>query len=171
MTDLDVKTIMVYSDDVNAILKIKQADELMVQSVFNKIVRHCYAFGMTIKYSQTNLSKHRITMLRQHYADGIRADSTLKKLISISAGNNSMIMSEEIEVAGICSSSSSALELSNHNEACAYLKNYKIGLLLVRLPQMILAYHLIILSSQKNISRKNWLLSCITQSLTNKNWI
>jgi len=139
MTDLDVKTIMVYSDDVNAILKIKQADEMMVQSVFNKIVRHCYAFGMTIKYSQTNLSKHRITMLRQHYADGVRADSTLKKLISISAGNNSMIMSEEIEVAGICSSSSSALELSNHNEACAYLKNYKIGLLLVRLPQMILA--------------------------------
>jgi len=139
MTDLELKTIMVYSDDVNAILRIPQASEPMVQSVFQKIMKHCSKFGMTIKYSQTTLSKHRITMLRQHYADGIRADSSLKRLISMSAGNNPMLVSDEVEVAGICSASSSALELSNHNEACAYLKNYKMGLLLVRLPQMILS--------------------------------
>nr|QDB75017.1 MAG: RNA-dependent RNA polymerase [Cladosporium cladosporioides negative-stranded RNA virus 1] len=139
MTDVVVKTIMVYSDDVNAILTIKQASEPMVQSVFSKIMKHCDKFGMTIKYSQTMLSKHRVTMLRQHYADGIRADSTLKRLISVSAGNNPTIVSDEIEVAGICSSASSAMELSNHHEACAYLKNYKLGLLLCRMPQMILS--------------------------------
>jgi hypothetical protein len=140
MTDLDVKTIMVYSDDVNAIMKIKQASEAMVKSVFKKIMDHCSKFGMTIKYSQTNLSKHRVTMLRQHYADGIRADSTLKRLLAISAGNNSVIVSEELEVAGISSSAASALELTNHQEACTYLKNYKLGLLLSRLPQMILSH-------------------------------
>jgi hypothetical protein len=140
MTDLEVKTIMVYSDDVNAILKIKQASESMVKSVFKKIMNHCSKFGMTIKYSQTNLSKHRVTMLRQHYADGIRADSTLKRLLAISAGNNSAIVSEELEVAGISSSAASALELTNHQEACTYLKNYKLGLLLSRLPQMILSH-------------------------------
>jgi hypothetical protein len=139
MTDVVVKTIMVYSDDVNAILSIRQASEPMVQSVFSKIMKHCDKFGMTIKYSQTMLSKHRVTMLRQHYADGVRADSTLKRLISVSAGNNPTIVSDEIEVAGICSSASSAMELSNHHEACAYLKNYKLGLLLCRMPQMILS--------------------------------
>jgi len=139
MTDLDVPRIMVYSDDVNAIVKIRQASEPMVKSVFTKIMSHCSKFGMTVKYSQTTLSKHRITMLRQHYADGIRADSTLKRLLSVSGANNSALMSEELEIAGISSSSSSALELSNHNEACSYLKNYKIGLLLSRLPQMILS--------------------------------
>lgn len=139
MTDVVVKTIMVYSDDVNAILSIKQASEPMVKSVFSKIMKHCDKFGMTIKYSQTMLSKHRVTMLRQHYADGIRADSTLKRLISVSAGNNATIVSDELEVAGICSSASSAMELSNHHEACSYLKNYKLGLLLCRMPQMILS--------------------------------
>jgi len=138
MTDLTVKRIMVYSDDVDAILQIPQASEPMVQAVFQKIMTHCSKFGMTVKYSQTTLSKHRITMLRQHYADGIRADSTLKRLLAVSAGNNPVVISDELEVAGICSSSASALELSNHNEACAYLKNYKLGLLLSRLPQMVL---------------------------------
>jgi hypothetical protein len=140
MTDLEVKTIMVYSDDVDAVLSIKQATEPMVKSVFSKIMTHCSKFGMTVKYSQTTLSKHRITILRQHYANGIRADSSLKRLISISAANNAMLVSEELEVAGICSSASSALELSNHNEACSYLKNFKIGLLLARLPQIILSH-------------------------------
>jgi hypothetical protein len=139
MTDISVKTIMVYSDDVNAIVQIKQASEPMVKSIFSKIMSHCTKFGMTVKYSQTTLSKHRITMLRQHYADGIRADSTLKRLISVSAGNNPTIVADELEVAGICSSASSAMELSNHHEACSYLKNYKLGLLLSRLPQMILS--------------------------------
>jgi hypothetical protein len=139
MTDVNVKTIMVYSDDVNAIVQIKQASEPMVQSVFSKIMKHCSKFGMTVKYSQTMLSKHRITMLRQHYADGLRADSTLKRLISVSAGNNPTIVSDELEVSGICSSASSAMELSNHHEACSYLKNYKLGLLLSRMPQMILS--------------------------------
>nr|WON42279.1 RNA-dependent RNA polymerase [Actinidia fungus negative-stranded RNA virus 1] len=139
MTDLDVKKIMVYSDDVNAILKIRQASEPMVQSVFSKVMDHCSKFGMTVKYSQTTLSKHRITMLRQHYSDGIRADSTLKRLVSISAANNPVIVADELEVSGICSSASSAMELSNHNEACSYLKNYKLGLLSARLPQMLLS--------------------------------
>nr|WNM95033.1 MAG: RNA-dependent RNA polymerase [Diaporthe gulyae ophiovirus 1] len=138
MTDVIVKKIMVYSDDVNAIVGIPQASEPMVQSIFLKIMGHCSKFGMTVKYSQTTLSKHRITMLRQHYADGIRADSTLKRLLSISAGNNPVLVADELEVAGICSSASSALELSNHSEACCYLKNYKLGLLLVRLPHMVL---------------------------------
>jgi len=139
MTDIEVKTIMVYSDDVNAVIQVKQASEPMVKSIFSKIMKHCSKFGMTVKYSQTTLSKHRITMLRQHYADGIRADSTLKRLISISAGNNPTIVAEELEVAGISASAASAMELSNHHEACSYLKNYKLGLLLSRLPQMILS--------------------------------
>jgi len=48
-------------------------------------------------------------------------------------------MSEELEVAGICSSAASALEFSSHSETCCYLKNYKLGILLARLPQMILS--------------------------------
>lgn len=158
MTDLSVNKIMVYSDDVDAILKILQASEPMIQSVFQKIMHHCSKFGMTVKYSQTTLSKHRITMLRQHYANGIRADSTLKRLLSISAGNNPVLVADELEVSGICSSASSALELSNHNEACAYLKNYKLGLLLCRLPQMVL----------KNVDGQNMLsASELPKKLTN----
>jgi len=139
MTDLTIPKIMVYSDDVNAVVTIKQASEPMVQSVFLKIMNHCWKFGMIVKYSQTMMSKHRITILRQHYADGERADSTLKRLISMSAGNNPVLVSDELETAGISSASASALELSNHNEACSYLKNYKLGMLLVRLPDMILS--------------------------------
>jgi len=139
MTDIEIPEIMVYSDDVNAIIEIRQATEASVQATFNKIIKHCFKFGMIVKFSQTNLSKHRVTILRQHYADGIRADSTLKKLISTSGANNPMLMSEELEVSGICSSIASALELSNHSITCCYLKNYKIGLLLVRLPHMILS--------------------------------
>lgn len=139
MTDIEIRQIMVYSDDVNATIRIIQASEETVRAVFNKIIKHCLKFGMIVKFSQTNLSKHRITMLRQHYADGVRADSTLKKLISTSGANNPMVVSEEIEVSGICSSIASALELSNHNETCCYLKHYKIGILLARLPHIILS--------------------------------
>jgi hypothetical protein len=139
MTDVVIPTIMVYSDDVNAIIEITQATEATVQSVFNKIIKHCQKFGMLVKFSQTNLSKHRVTMLRQHYSDGVRADSTLKKLISTSAANNPMLYSDELEASGISSSIASALEMSNHSETCAYLKNYKLGLLTVRLPHMMLS--------------------------------
>jgi hypothetical protein len=139
MTDIDVDTIMVYSDDVNALLRIPQASTASMEATFNKITSHCIKFGMVAKMSQTNLSKHRVTMLRQHYADGQRADSTLKKLISTSGANNPMLFSESIEVAGICSSISSALEMTNHVDTCTYLKNYKIAVLLARLPHIILS--------------------------------
>jgi len=139
MTDLEIETIMVYSDDVNALLKIRQATTAGMEATFLKITRHCAKFGMMAKMGQTNLSKHRVTMLRQHYADGERADATLKKLISTSGGNNPMVFSESIEVSGICSSISSALEMTNHTDTCIYLKNYKIAVLLARLPYMILS--------------------------------
>jgi hypothetical protein len=140
MTDVEIPTIMVYSDDVNGLLKIDQPSDAHVQSIFNKITSHCFKFGMIVKMSQTNLSKHRVTMLRQHYADGVRADSTLKKLISASGSNNSVLHTESIEVDGICSSVSSAIEMTNHTLTCCYLKNFKIALLLARLPHMILAH-------------------------------
>jgi hypothetical protein len=138
MTDIDLPQIMVYSDDVNAITRIRQATEMSMQAMFSKIMKHCEKFGMIAKFSQTTLSKHRATMLRQHYAEGHRADSTLKRLMAVSGANNAMLMSEELEVAGICSSAASALEFSSHSETCCYLKNYKLGILLARLPQMIL---------------------------------
>jgi len=138
MTDIDLPQIMVYSDDVNAITKIRQATEMSMQAMFSKIMKHCEKFGMIAKFSQTTLSKHRATMLRQHYSEGHRADSTLKRLMAVSGANNAMLMSEELEVAGICSSAASALEFSSHSETCCYLKNYKLGILLARLPQMIL---------------------------------
>jgi len=140
MTDIEIPQIMVYSDDVNALVNIPQATGEQVQSIFNKISKHCIKFGMITKMAQTNLSKHRVTMLRQHYADGIRADSTLKKLISTSGANNPVLHSESVEIDGICSSVSSAVELTNHSLACCYLKNYKIGLILSRLPHMILKF-------------------------------
>jgi len=140
MTDLAIPQLMVYSDDVNAIIELKQPTEATLQSVFSKIMKHCMKFGMVAKMSQTTLSKHRATMLRQHYSEGYRADSTLKRLMAVSGANNGQLMSEELEVAGICSSAASALEFSNNSETCCYLKNYKIGLLLSRLPQMILAH-------------------------------
>nr|WGH72971.1 MAG: putative RNA-dependent RNA polymerase [Trichoderma hamatum mycoophiovirus 1] len=139
MTSIDLVTSMTYSDDVNAIIHIPQATEPTIQSMFKIIMNHFIKFGMIVKMSQTNLSKHRVTILRQHYADGIRSDSTLKKLISTSGANNPMLMADSLEVAGICSSISSALEMSNHMSTCIYLKNYKIGLLLARLPYMLLA--------------------------------
>nr|QUE49149.1 MAG: RNA-dependent RNA polymerase [Sclerotinia sclerotiorum ophiovirus like virus 1] len=138
-TDLDIPDLMVYSDDVNAVIKLTQPTEATLQSVFSKIMKHCIKFGMVAKFSQTTLSKHRATMLRQHYSEGFRADSTLKRLMAVSGANNPMVASEELEIAGICSSTASALEFSNHSETCCYLKNYKIGILLARLPQMILS--------------------------------
>nr|WLK77446.1 RNA-dependent RNA polymerase [Suillus luteus mycoophiovirus 1] len=139
MTSIELVTSMTYSDDIDAIIHLPQATEFTVQSTFKIIMNHFIKFGMIVKMSQTNLSKHRVTMLRQHYADGIRSDSTLKKLISTSGANNSMLMSDSLEVAGICSSIASALEMTNHVRTCIYLKNYKIGLLLARLPHMLLS--------------------------------
>jgi hypothetical protein len=139
MTDLDIPSIMVYSDDVNAIATIPQCTESTIQATFLKIMEHCIKFGMVAKMSQTNLSKHRATMLRQHYFKGVKADSTLKRLMSVSGVNNPMVMTEELEVAGICSSASSALENSNHSEACCFLKNYKLGVLLARYPHILLS--------------------------------
>jgi hypothetical protein len=139
MTSVDLVTSMTYSDDVNAIIKMPQATEATVQSTFESIMTHFMKFGMIVKMSQTNMSKHRVTMLRQHYADGVRSDSTLKKLISTSGANNSVLMADSLEVAGICSSISSSLEMSNHLTTCIYLKNYKLGILLARLPHMLLA--------------------------------
>jgi len=139
MTSIDVRKAMIYSDDVNAIITLPDANEHTVNKTFKEIISHCSKFGMTVKMSQTALSKHRITMLRQHFFDGMKSDSTLKKMISTSGANNPMIMSDEIEVAGICSSIASAMEGTNHSETCCYLKNFKLGLLTSRLPHSILS--------------------------------
>jgi 5S rRNA maturation endonuclease (ribonuclease M5) len=139
MTSLNLELSMAYSDDIDGIITIEQANEYTVQAAFQDMISHFLKFGLVVKMSQTALSKHRVTMLRQHYADGIRADATLKKLISVSGANNNMVMADSLEVAGICSSIASALEMSNHITTCIYLKNYKIGLLLARYPHMILS--------------------------------
>ncbi|KAI6247602.1 RNA-directed RNA polymerase L [Erysiphe necator] len=120
MEDVELISLAVYSDDVNGIFNIRQASKSSIQVLFEKITGHCRKFGMIVKISQTALSKHRVTMLRQHYADGQRADSTLKRVLSVSSANNEHVFSEELEVSGISSSASSALELSNNHEVTSH---------------------------------------------------
>lgn len=136
--DVDMKNLLVYSDDVAGIFKMQSSGEGELSALFAKITRHCSKFGMIAKITQTNLSKNRVTLLRQHYWCGKRSDATLKTMMAISGLSNTQVFSEELEVAAISSSAASALELSEHTDAICYLKNYKLALLLYRLVHRVI---------------------------------
>lgn len=133
--DVEMTDLLVYSDDVLAIFRLAVQNEREMSALFTKVTRHCEKFGMVAKLTQTNFSKNRVTLLRQHFYKGTRADSTLKKMMSISGVSNPQIFSEELEISAISSSAASALELSNHSQSVAFLKNYKMALLLHRIVQ------------------------------------
>ena len=92
---LDVGTIAVYSDDIAFLLRL--ASVLDIDGVLFRIYQHFALFGMTLKMRQTMVSSSRITMLRQHYIGGIRADATPKRLLSATTFSCSTMDCEDIE--------------------------------------------------------------------------
>lgn len=87
---------------------------------------------MILKPAQTMISNSRATMLRQHYHNGHRADATIKRLLASSTFNEDKLVSDEIELAALYSTVTSALELSEHPNTCLLFKWYKVFLLSMR---------------------------------------
>jgi len=128
-TTIDIPMISTYSDDVAAIVKIESPTQYEIDSILETISLELFKLGFVVKSSQTAVSKSRLTLLRQHTVRGIKADSTLKKLLSISTCGNARIVSDEFEIDSISSTVSSALEDTYHIKACLLLKWYKSYLL------------------------------------------
>lgn len=124
-TELSIPDVACYSDDVvlNIVLPSQTPDS--IDKVLTIISKEMFKLGFTVKPSQSAVSKYRITLLRQHSLKGIRADATLKRLMSMSTANNQRICSDEIEISAISSVSSSAMSTSYHIRTCTFLKWYK----------------------------------------------
>lgn len=123
---------LTYSDDVAATVKARMDDPSTLELVLETFRVHFEKFGMTLKPSQTVVSKGRFTMLRQHYIGGIRADASLKRMLSTSSIHGQSFHCDELEASGISSSVSSALELSNVVYTPTLLKWYRLSHLLLR---------------------------------------
>lgn len=113
MESIDLISEAVYSDDIAMVIKLPKFDNAIIDQLLLTVQRHFKKFGMLLKALQTVISKYRTTMLRQHYIAGVRADATLKRLVSTTAMGNAIFHSDELEVQGVVSAVTSALELSN----------------------------------------------------------
>jgi len=129
---IQVEKIDVYSDDVELIIiqddQTISALDLLLRRISIDIARG----GFIMKPSQTAITGSRVTMLRQHYINGQRADNTLKRLLATTSANNNIVVSDEIELDGISSSCSSAMDGTYHVNTVIFLKWFRSCILMLR---------------------------------------
>lgn len=102
-----------YSDDILATF---HKPDMTLEEKYSMILdmqKHFMQFGQLLKPTQTQLSGTRITLLKNHYVDGLYCASTIKRLCAVSTFHSSGVYSENAEVNGISSSISSAMEFSD----------------------------------------------------------
>jgi hypothetical protein len=114
-----------YSDDVDAVIRLDEETPEEINRIMPEIKAHYMSHGFIIKSSQTSVTKPRATMLRDHYYEGSKSDSSLKRLISVSSLNSQSYFNDRLDAASICSSVQSAIEGSNHVIAPMFLKWYR----------------------------------------------
>nr|ALD89111.1 RNA-dependent RNA polymerase [Rhizoctonia solani negative-stranded virus 3] len=124
-TPLIINKIAGYSDDVSFIITTTDQSDEFISKALNIVSRELGRLGFVVKPQQSAVSKKRVTMLRTHYVEGKRADSTLKRLLSLSTANSDKLSCEEFEINAISSSTSSAMEGSYHVKTATMLKWYK----------------------------------------------
>lgn len=117
--DIILKKTLCYSDDVCLIVEIDDLNN--INETFRKIKDHFAKGGMTVKIEQTAVSKNRVTLLRKHYHYGLVSDMTPKKLLS-SSTMNEVFMSNQLDMAALNSTITSALEYSNNIKTAIYIK-------------------------------------------------
>lgn len=123
--NIPIKIIMNYSDDIALIIHKDELKKLGTNQLYRLLVSHFLYYGFIIKPSQTMISSNRITMLRQHYFQGHRADSAIKRLLSNTLFNENFTQNIQLECMGISSSISSSYELSNHIVLPTFIKYHK----------------------------------------------
>lgn len=136
-TPLSINKIAGYSDDVSFIITSLDHTDKFINSSLKIVSKELGRLGFVVKPQQSAVSKKRVTMLRTHYINGQRADSTLKRLLSLSTANSDKISCEEFEVNAISSSASSAMEGSYHVKTATFLKWYKSCLVSFRMFAML----------------------------------
>jgi hypothetical protein len=123
---LPIDDVAIYSDDVNLLAILDQFSLEKINEFFHYQIDHASKLGFKLKLSQTVFSKNRITMLRRHYCNGRKADSTLKKLLSVSSMNEPSFTNDATEAQAVSASINSALEQSNHPFPCLFMKHMHI---------------------------------------------
>jgi hypothetical protein len=131
-TGLNVTRVAGYSDDVQILIRMRDQSQGSISGCLKVISDDVLKGGFLMKPSQSAVSGRRATMLRVHTIDGRRADSTLKRLLAVTTCGSSKLVSDELEVDGISSTVSSALEGSYHIKTATFLKWYKLALLSLR---------------------------------------
>lgn len=124
-TALDIIKIGGYSDDVQFICRQEDQTQAGITAMLTIVADDLLLGGFVVKPSQTAVSRVRATMLRTHWLNGQRSDSTLKRLMSTSCASAQRVTSDEIEIRSVSSCISSALEGSYHIKTAIYLKWYK----------------------------------------------
>jgi len=123
----------VYSDDVTMNIELMDPTADILNFQFTQITQHYGKAGMIVKLSQTALSKNRVTLLRSHYCKGWKSDASIKRLLAVSSMNNGNFASESLEISGITSSCSSALELTENIFTPTLIKWFYTCLVSIRL--------------------------------------
>jgi hypothetical protein len=146
--DIDVKAIMCYSDDINIIFKDENLHQSSINSLYSKLIHHYYEFGFLVKANQTMISKHRATLLRTHYYNGLLIGGELKKLLSISSITESFFINEQTDIENVVGSINSTLERTEKLYLLLYLKWFKISSISLR------GYLAILFNREDNFTRQ-----------------
>lgn len=120
---LNTEAIMTYSDDIDLIVRIKDANFGGMLTVFLEAQQFYMKFGQLVKIKQTQLSPTRITMLKNHYINGVSSHTVIKRLLTSTMFSSKLYYCEQLESESISATITSALESCIQIYSCLVFKH------------------------------------------------
>jgi hypothetical protein len=103
----------VFSDDVCATATIKNMNVSKLNKIYSEMERFFLGYGFVIKPSQSMVSPTRTTLLKIHTFNGVRADTSLKRILQIMHHQNDAICNDSLLITSLNSTVNSAVDYTN----------------------------------------------------------
>lgn len=127
--NLSVDHILTYSDDINAIVRLKNANPNNLITLFKNCSDFYKKFGQLIKIRQTQVTGSRVTMLKNHFIHGYQSETTIKRILSFTIMSSKYYYSEQVESESINATTASCLENTTMIYTTIFLRNLLLGLI------------------------------------------
>jgi len=107
---IDVEHILTYSDDIDLIMRSKSNNFEQLVTLFLQAQEFYMKFGQLVKIKQTQLSPTRLTMLKNHFINGVLSHTIIKRLLTMTMFSSKQYYCEQQESESISSTCASAME-------------------------------------------------------------
>nr|DBA06960.1 TPA_asm: polymerase [Viola ophiovirus] len=115
-----------YSDDAFAVFKYKNVSTKVLNAMIERVQTSGLKMGLIVKLSQTQISKSRSSMLKNHYYNDMPIEHNLKKMTGIST-NSSYLFGDDLELCKLADSGfTSSSEKASSNLLQSVIRNFRI---------------------------------------------